>query len=561
MTSKLLRVLLIEDREDDAFLLLRELRRAGWNIVHERVETAETMTAALGRGPWDIVLADYSLPHFSAKAALDVLKKSRLDLPFIVISGSIGEDAAVALMRAGAHDYLSKNSLGRLAPLIERELRDASARRSAAAAEESLEMMRRRLDTVVSVAPMALYQASGSNDYVDWASDSIEQLMGFSAEEFMTNRSLWSERLHPEDRARYAGTAVGGFEFRWRLPSGEYRWFLSHEVCHTDSDGVLRRVGCVTDIDDRKRVEEHVRHANDALEERVAARTADLAALNEDLREQIAIRERAVDDRKIVEEQLKFAKEAAEAASRAKSEFLATMSHELRTPLNAIIGFSELLEDTSFGELQPRQKKFVQNVQAAGRHLLALINDVLDLAKVEAGRVELFFDRFEVATAFDNARSLVATQARERGVLIAIETPAEPLMIQADEGKFRQIMLNLMSNAVKFTPEGGIVTVSAKQLVSEGQSDLQVSVTDTGIGIAESDQDRIFRAFEQVDSSYSRNQQGTGLGLPLTRRLVELHGGRMWVESKQGVGSTFHFTLPLERRRMSSKFRRVVVGR
>lgn len=249
---------------------------------------------------------------------------------------------------------------------------------------------------------------------------------------------------------------------------------------------------------------------------------------------------------------LRDAKETAEAANKAKSEFLANMSHELRTPLNAIIGFSELLADRTFGELNDKQDKYINNILTSGRHLLQLINDILDLSKVEAGRMELQCASFDAAQAVRDILTIVKTLAGEKNVALTLQGDSGIPFINADQKKFKQILYNLLSNAIKFTPAGGSVTATlgvVADVVDQAQPAvrmLRVSVTDTGIGLNPEDQARIFRAFEQVDSSYARQQQGTGLGLALTQSLVEMHGGRIWVESAgEGYGSTFIFVLPL----------------
>ena len=242
--------------------------------------------------------------------------------------------------------------------------------------------------------------------------------------------------------------------------------------------------------------------------------------------------------------ELRKAKEAAESADVAKSSFLAQMSHELRTPLNAIIGFSEILEDQTFGPLNERQSRYINHVHASGLHLLELINQILDLSKVEAGKMELYLSPVNISQLLESGIVMIMEKARKHGIKIDLHIEAElsGAGIQADEIKLRQIIFNLLSNAAKFTPDGGRVELFAWKEADE----LIISVSDTGVGIKREDRERIFEAFEQLDSSYTRRQQGTGLGLALARSLVELHGGRIWAESEgEGKGSKFTFTIPI----------------
>jgi PAS domain S-box-containing protein len=229
-----------------------------------------------------------------------------------------------------------------------------------------------------------------------------------------------------------------------------------------------------------------------------------------------------------------------EAASRHKSEFLANMSHELRTPLNAIIGFSEVLSDRMFGDLNAKQEEYLNDIHSSGTHLLALINDILDLSKIEAGRMELELTDFYLPTALDNAVAFVRERVGRRGITLLMNVHERIGRIQADERKVRQVVLNLLSNAIKFTPEGGRIEIAA---IARGAF-VEVSVRDTGIGIAPQDQQAIFEEFRQVGTA-DKKAEGTGLGLTLCRKFVDLHGGKIWVTSALGAGSTFTFTLPL----------------
>jgi signal transduction histidine kinase len=273
--------------------------------------------------------------------------------------------------------------------------------------------------------------------------------------------------------------------------------------------------------EDFNRMTAQLRESYAGLEEKVQARTTELAAALDQLEEN---------------------RRELETVSTHKSEFLANMSHELRTPLNAIIGFSEVLHEQMFGELNEQQLGYVADVLEAGRHLLSLINDILDLSKIEAGVMQLDLSEVSIPEALRAGITMSGERATRSGIDLGLAVAPGDITVLADERKVRQVVLNLLSNAIKFTPPGGRVEVSAR--MNDGL--VEVSVTDTGSGIAPEDQDLIFEEFQQASGAdASKRHEGTGLGLPLSRRFVELHGGRLWVQSEQGVGSTFSFTLPV----------------
>ena len=254
-----------------------------------------------------------------------------------------------------------------------------------------------------------------------------------------------------------------------------------------------------------------------------------------------------------------------EKASLAKSDFLANMSHELRTPLNSIIGFSEVLQEQMAGVLNEKQQEYVKYIHGSGRHLLALINDILDLAKVEAGKMTLEASSLPLKDLLESSMAMLKEKALKHGISLALDLDpalAEEL-IEVDGRKFKQILFNLLGNAVKFTPDGGAVRVTARLMKDEGRegmeekssfvpaskasgrpSSVKITVTDTGIGIRQEDLGRLFLSFSQLESPYTKQYEGTGLGLALTKKLIELHGGRLWVESEVGKGSSFIFTIP-----------------
>lgn len=241
-------------------------------------------------------------------------------------------------------------------------------------------------------------------------------------------------------------------------------------------------------------------------------------------------------------EEIRLENERLAAASKAKSDFLANMSHELRTPLNAIIGFSELMSQKISGELNEKQERYVSDILVSGRHLLSLINDILDLSKVEAGKIELAEEKFPVHEAINEGLTLIKEKAMRHNVALKVEQDPRLEFIEADKLRFKQILFNLLDNAVKFSkPESGVVTIAAKK-----EKDMaKFSVSDTGIGIKEEDMKKLFKEFEQLDTGITRKYGGTGLGLAITKQLVELHGGKIWAESRFGEGSTFTFMLPL----------------
>jgi len=506
-----LRLLIVEDSEDDAMLLLREFRRAGYEVTFERVESAEAMAVALAEKSWDLVIADHNLPQFSGTAALALLKQSGTDVPFIIVSGSIGEDLAVAAMKTGAQDYILKGNLSRLIPSVERELRDAGVRRGRKRAEEALQESEARNGAILEAALDSIITMDHKGKIVEF-NPAAEKAFGYKRQEIM-GQLLADLIIPPSLRERH-------------------RQGLAHYLASGEGPVLNKRIELTAMRSDG--TEFPVELAVSRIPgEGPTIFTAYIRDLTEQKAQEV-IRRRSQE----LEEQNRLIQEA----NRLKNEFFANMSHELRTPLNAIIGFSQILVDGKAGSLQPNQREYIEDILTSGQHLLQLINDVLDLAKIEAGKMELDVRTFSFKKAVEEVCAIMRSVASKRNIRIHVNLASDLDAVTLDELRFKQVLYNLLSNAVKFSHEDGKVEVVAKTDIAEK---IRFQVKDYGIGIKAEDLPRLFREFEQLDSDAARRHQGTGLGLALTKRLVELQRGSITVESEMGEGSIFEIVLPI----------------
>ena len=510
MTAKPVRVLIVEDCEPDAILTLRALRGAGYAVDHKRVETSEALIDALTNETWSVILCDYSLPTLDAPTALAIVRERNKDIPFIIVSGTVGEETAIAAMRDGANDYFLKGRLASLGSSIERELRDADARRRRREAEEAVAQGRERFRLIVENSSdfVSIVDADGT---VRYQSPTIERVLGHGAS--AVTGSAFIDLVHPEDRAEVrqvfeevmasTGSTLR-VEFRARDSQG--LWHPMESICHNrvDDPDVLGIILSTRDISERNAAEE-----------------AQRALLR------------------------------AELVSRTKSAFLANMSHELRTPLNAIIGFSELMEQGLAGPLSERQREYVGSVVQSGRHLLSLVNDILDLSKIEPGRMDLDREWIPLETVVEAVAGSTMALALKRDLLLLTSVSADLPDVFVDPLRLKQVLYNLLSNAIKFTPPRGCVELKADQ--KDGA--IEITVKDTGVGIRSEDLPRLFREFEQLEMDGER-PEGTGLGLALTKRLVEMHGGTIGIASEYGKGTTVTLTLPVVRRINASEMPR-----
>jgi PAS domain S-box-containing protein len=663
------RILILEDSPTDAELSERELQKAGVEFIARRVKTKDEFIRELETFAPDLILADYRLPTFDGLAALAVARKKFPDLPFIIVTGTLGEERAIDSLLSGATDYVLKERLSRLGPAANRALAEAEERKKLRQAEElvvnAAREWRSTFDAITDLVTlldregkivrcnrgMASFLRKPFSDIIgrpfyelvygsEWTvfGNLLERTLTSGRRETMVAqlqerwyrvaidpltddsgavagaalsmfditgqkrsedalresekrfRSLFENMLegyayckllfardrpqdfiylevnnafekltglkdvvgrkitevlpgileaHPELLEIYGRVALTGKPERFEIFSDSFGGWLAVSVYRAE-EGCF--VAVFDNITERKSMEESLKKHSEELEEKVRERTR----------------------------QYEQAKVMAEHASKTKSDFLANMSHELRTPLNSIMGFSQILQNELYGAMNEKQKSYVNDIFGSGRHLLNVINDILDLAKVESGKMALELSAFPLRELINGSVAMLREKAAKHEIQLDVElrTGAE-LELEADERKLKQILFNLLSNAVKFTPDGGSVRVSARLIADFGlqisdfktdvkqavidnsairnpQSAIEISVADTGIGIKPEDLGKLFKEFTQLESPYTKGYEGTGLGLALTKKLVELHGGAIRVESEYGKGSTFTFALPIK---------------
>ncbi|WP_250123865.1 ATP-binding protein [Chroococcidiopsis sp. CCMEE 29] len=679
-----MRILIVENSLCDTELMLYELRRERLQVDWKRVETESDYLACLDAG-FDVILSDFNMPQFEAMRALQLLQERGLDIPFIIVTGSISEEVAVECMKLGAADYLLKDRLVRLGQAVlqavqQKQLRDAK-RQAEAALQTSEARFRRLADNAQDI--IYQYRIAPTRGF-EYVSPAVTKITGYTPEEHYSDPELWLKLVHEDDRRILQQWFTGAgltqhAVLRWLCKDGATIWTEHSKVnIYNDFGNLIAIEGIARDITERKQAEEvllqqaererlvaeiaqRIRQSlnledilNTTVQEvrqflqadraiiyrfqpdwsgvvamesvaagwkpilntivddscfkdsyvqhyqqgRISAiediYTAGLSQCYIDLLAQFQIRanlvvpilqgeqlwgllithqcsgprtwkpleisllnqlatqaaialynaqsyERLEQLVKQRTQELEQEKLISETANRAKSEFLTYMSHELRTPLNSILGLSNLLLEQIFGPLNEKQQQYIAGISSSGQHLLNLINDLLDLSKIEAGKEELTLETLQVEEVCQTCLSLIQEQARNQGLQLSLVTAAEVTTCIADQRRLQQILFNLLSNAVKFT-ETGSVTLKVEQT----EDTINFSVIDTGIGILAANQASLFQPFRQLDSDLTRKPEGTGLGLALSRKLARLHGGDITVTSELGRGSCFTLHLPRE---------------
>jgi signal transduction histidine kinase len=467
------RMLILEDSEDDALLLLRELQRNGMDLYYERVDTAEALKHALMQGKWNFILSDYRMPGFNALEALAILQESGEDLPFIIVSGKIGEDQAVAAMKAGAGDYVMKDNLSRLVPAIQRELREADERRRRRVAEVALNDQFRQITTIfdsmnaiVHVADMQTHQLLFMNRFgallagAEWQGKTSYEVLHY-------DRSLCSDEALLQD----------GEPCVWEYQNPvSGRWYQCMDKAIYWPDGRRARLHVGVDISERKEIEQM------------------------------------------------------------KDEMISAVSHEMRTPLTAMLGFTEYLQENEVDRAQ--LKNYLETIHKETERLRDLIGNFLDLQQIRARMTTYRMEQVDTCLLIRDAAGIFALGLS--GERLIVECPVDLPPVKGDEARLHQVLTNIITNALKYSPAQSRVSLGAETAGDQ----VVMWVKDDGCGIPAELQEKIFEKFYRIDNSDRRHLGGTGLGLALVREIVTAHGGRVWVKSEVGKGSTFFISLP-----------------
>lgn len=582
-----LRVLILEDSSTEAELMVKHLHEAGYDLDWRRVETEPDYLSHLDPS-LDLILVDYTLPTMSGPRALRCLHDRGWDVPAVVVTGTVSDEAALDCLRLGAADYVLKDRLARLGAAVRSAIEQRGARRQRTAIAADLSLRTQQLEAVrtitleiareTSLAPLLALVLRKAADLVGAVSgavylwDEAQQVLApqvwLGCGDWMRDlRIKLGEGITGRAAARREGMVVHAY------PTSPYAHAVFTErttIAATLAEPLLhgdQLVGVITVNHERAD-----RRFNAWDRETLALCAGHAAIAIENARLYAAVRSHATELEARVAERtrdLEAANGRLAAASQHKSEFLASMSHEMRTPLNSILGFTHILRDQGKDQFSEKHLRYLDNVHASGEHLLQLITDIIDIAKVEAGKLTLSLQPLQVSAVVKDILVIARGLANKRSQQIVADVPDGLPPLLADPVRLKQILFNLLSNAVKFTPDQGHIRVRARAVgehsdasvigctgspnhrVSEVQRDLpaawlELAVNDTGAGIRAEDLSRLFTEFTQLETTKKQRHDGAGLGLALTKRLVELHGGRVWAESDgAGQGSTFTVRLPL----------------
>ncbi|HTL50994.1 MAG TPA: ATP-binding protein [Planctomycetota bacterium] len=544
---KPLRILIVEDSEDDALLLLRELRHGGYDPLYKRVDTGEAMRAQLHSHPWDVVVSDYQMPAFSGPDALLTLQECGLDLPFIICSGVIGEEVAVAVMKKGAHDYLIKGNLKRLVPVIEREIREAASRALRRQAQVELRDSEEqfRLLTENSNDWITRHTPEGVYRYVSGACRGLlgyepQDLIGHTPCEFVDPAHCEALRQALADAAQ--SHSRERFEYRFRRKDGRLIWFETAFWTRQDpvTGAVLEIQAATREITERKQAEAALQEAHDQLELRVHQRTADLQAANLSLSTEIAERRRIEAEREQLNRELETKNKQLESllmnAEKLASvgRLAAGVAHEIRNPLTSL-----KLSLFSIGKAVKGNTKIEDNVRVMSEEILRLetvVRNFLEFSRPPSLRLR----PTAVRALIDDLLSLYRHQLSKANVTTHIDVPLDLPQVNVDPDQIKQVFLNLLVNAVDAMKNGGSIQITAETVPGEGgTTDILFRFQDSGPGIPEEVRAKIFEAF------FTTKTEGTGLGLAISSRIMKNHGGSLTLDSESTPGATFLARIPV----------------
>lgn len=495
MPEQKLNVLYLEDNMSDAELIITRLKSEGFQFHLKLVSDEKAFVENIISGSFDLILSDYNLPAYTGREALKLANEKCPQVPFICISGAIGEDLAVEMLKEGAVDYILKDKLGKLPLAIRRALNEVLERKARNEAERELH----KLSQAVESNPVSI-AITNVKGVVEYANPRFYELCGYSSHEILGHKTsiLKSGEMPPEVYKELWQTILSGNIWHGELinknKKGELYWGnISISSILGKDDEITHFVSVTEDITEKKKNEQEL------IKAKVRAEESDML----------------------------------------KSTFLANMSHEIRTPLNSIIGFSELLADPDFDEKQ--KSEFIRTIIQNGTNLLSVISDIIDISKLDSGQVIIRKHLVSVSQLVNEVQKDFFYKAKDKGIGLRVIHPLSDheILVESDSDRIRQIINNLVGNAIKFTDSGYI------EISYHVKGDYLVfRVKDTGIGIPHDFQKKIFERFRQVDAGFSRKYGGNGLGLAITKNLVELLGGEIWVNSEPEQGSSFYFSLP-----------------
>ncbi len=496
-----IKLLLVEDNDTDALLVVRQLKKEGFVVDHRQVKTRNEMERAFSEECWDLVISDYSLPGFGGKDALELFMSKKLDIPFILVSGTVGEDIAVTIMKGGANDYLMKTHLHRLGPAVKRELEETQVKREKKRIESVLDQTEKRFQRLIEDLRDVVFLSSMDGKKIYIVNRAFETIYGRPLKELEENPLIWYEAIHDQDKALMGSmtnelktTGLCAGEYRIVRPDASVRWVYDRRcLVFTEGEQEPLMGGVVMDVTEKKQAEEDLIHA----------------------------------------------KKTAEESSRLKSALLQNMSHELRTPMNGILGFSEFL----FEELQDEENRTKAGfILTSGKRLQHTLESMMFYAQLVSG-ILLKPTTIDLVEMIRGLGVNVQKQAESKGLTFNLEVEGNLTLI-SDTSLLQRILQEVIDNAIKFT-ETGEVSVSAR-FSDETHNVIQIEVSDTGIGIPRDKHALILEEFRQADEGFGRPYEGSGLGLSNALKSIHLLGGKLVVESDVGRGSTFTILCPTE---------------